>query len=136
MIILLDTHVFVWMSLNSPELKAHIGQVIEGSAREDAVYVSPMTFWEIGLLESKNRLALDRPVIDWMNAVMAKPGLLLAPFSPEIALLSTRLPGRFHADPADRLIVATARATGSTLITHDRNILRYGEAGHVAVMAA
>ncbi len=136
MIVLLDTHVFVWMSLNSPELKASIGQLIEDSAREDAVYVSPMTFWEIGMLESKNRLALDRPIIDWMNSVMAKPGLRLAPLSPEIAIHSTRLPGRFHADPADRLIVATARETGSTLVTHDRDILRYGEAGHVSVQAA
>lgn len=88
------------------------------------------------MLESKDRLVLDRPVIEWMHEVMAKPGLRLAPLTPEIAIRSSRLPGRFHADPADRMIVATARETGATLVTHDHAILRYAEQGHVQVMAA
>ena len=134
--LLLDTHVFVWMSLNSPELNEPTRRSIDEAALEDAVYVSPMTFWEIGMLESKSRLALDRPIMDWMRIVLAKPGLRLAALSPEIAIGSSRLPGRFHADPVDRMIVATARDTGTTLVTHDRAILRYGEAGHVSVLAA
>ena len=136
MTLLLDTHVFVWMSQNSHELKESVGRSIDDAARDDAVLVCPITFWEIGMLESKNRLALDRPIVEWVHEVMAKPGLSLAHLTPEIAIDSTRLPGNFHANPADRMIVATARETGATLLTHDYAILRYAEQGHVQVMAA
>jgi PIN domain nuclease of toxin-antitoxin system len=72
----------------------------------------------------------------WVRNALATPGLILAPLTPEIAIASTRLPGDLHGDPADRLIVATARVHGATLMTKDSKLLAYGRAGHASVMRA
>jgi PIN domain nuclease of toxin-antitoxin system len=71
-----------------------------------------------------------------MESVLALPGIRLAPIEPSIAIDSVRLPGDFHADPADRIIVATARFHQATLLTADRAILSYGQRGYVQVLAA
>ena len=134
--LLLDTHVLVWMSEDAADLPAEVGRAIDEASNNGGVFVSPMTFWEIAMLESRRRLTLQKPIHDWMNDVLGMPGLALAPFTPSIAIDSTRLPGEFHRDPADQIIVATARFLGAMLVTHDRHILRYGAAGHLDVMAA
>ena len=74
--------------------------------------------------------------MDWVSAALALPGVRLAPIEPAIAVASTRLPGDLHGDPADRLIVATARHLGAVLVTADKQLLAYGALGHVAVLAA
>ena len=136
MTLLLDTHVLVWMSEDSPELPRHVGQAIDEAAQDDDVFVSAWAFWEVGNLVHKHRLELRRPIRDWMGDVLGAPGLTLTPFTAEIAVDCSMLPGDFHRDPADRVFVATARAIRATLVTRDAEILRYGEAGHVSVMAA
>jgi PIN domain nuclease of toxin-antitoxin system len=68
-----------------------------------------------------------------VKEALAAPGLALAPITPEIALESSRLPGLFHGDPADRIIVATARRTGAQLMTRDRELIQYGRKGHLAI---
>lgn len=88
------------------------------------------------MLVAKERLVLDRDVGEWISAALALPGLCLEPLSPPIAVASTRLPGRLHGDPADRIIAATARHLGATLITDDRLLLEYGQAGHLKVLPA
>ena len=74
---------------------------------------------------------LDRDVGEWLQAAMQLPGIRLEPLSVSVAVASTRLPGQFHSDPADRIIVATARQLGAVLVTDDKLLLDYAAAGHV-----
>ncbi len=88
------------------------------------------------MLVAKRRIRLDRPVEQWVDIALALPGIQLAPLEPAIAVRSTKLPGEFHPDPADRIIVATARSLGATLVTRDRRLVAYGRAGHLDVLEA
>jgi PIN domain nuclease of toxin-antitoxin system len=103
---------------------------------EEAVMLSAISPWEIAMLASKGRLTLDRDVGEWVQAAVSVPGLRLEAISPEIAVASTRLPGKIHSDPADRLIAATARHLGAVLITDDQLLLDYGADGHLKVLKA
>jgi hypothetical protein len=85
---------------------------------------------------AKGRLVLDRDVMEWVQATLALPGLRMAPLEPAVAVASTRLPGELHGDPADRLIVATARHLGATLVTADAALLAYARLGHVQALPA
>lgn len=93
--------------------------------------ISAITPWEIALLARKGRLPLGREAGAWLDEALSLPGISLAPITPAIAVDSVGLPGDFHADPADRLIIATARHAEATLFTVDRAILDYATAGHV-----
>lgn len=110
--------------------------VLPKAVRRRLHLVSAITPGEIGMLAATGRLVLDRDVMDWIAAALSLPGVRLAALEPAIAVASTRLPAELHGDPADRLIVATARALGATLITADVALLAYGRAGHVGVLAA
>ena len=88
------------------------------------------------MLVEKGRLRLAREVAEWLDVALTAPGVRLLPIEPGIALDSVRLPGAFHADPADRLMVATARRWSAPLITADAATLAYGKTGHVGVMDA
>ena len=133
---LLDTHVLVWLVAGNGQLRPLARQRIESAAQQQQLWVSAITPWEIGMLAAKGRLVLDRGVMDWLAAALSLPAVRLAALEPAIAVASTRLPGELHGDPADRLVVATARALGATLITADAALLAYGGLGHVAVLAA
>ena len=93
------------------------------AGREDRLSISAITLWEIGLLASKQRIDLHRDVMEWVHEVLALPGLSLVQLLPEIAVTSTRLPFEMHPDPADRILVATARRFGATLVTADPALL-------------
>lgn len=88
------------------------------------------------MLETKGRLKFDRDGLEWVRAALGLPGIALAPLSPEIAVASTRLPGDFRGDPADRILVATARFFGARLVTRDKAILRYARKESLAVIRA
>ena len=133
---MLDTHALVWLIAGDDQLHAATRQRIEAAAQQQQLWISAITPWEIGMLVAKGRLVLDRDVMDWLHAALSLPGIRLAPLDPAVAVASTRLPGEVHGDPADRLIVATARALGATLITADAALLAYGRLGHVGVLAA
>ncbi len=132
----LDTHVLIWLMNGDLKLKPSVRDQIEHAGRTDDILAPVAVFWEIAMLVRKRRLELELPVASWAREVVARPGLSVAPLTPEIAIESYALPGRFHDDPADRMIIATARGLNATLVTRDRRILRYGEAGHVSVLAA
>lgn len=134
--VLLDTHVLVWLVVGDTRLRLAARRRIDAAAQEQQLWVSAITPWEIGMLVAKGRLVLDRDVMDWLQAVLALPGIRLAPLEPTLAVASTRLPGELHGDPADRLIVATARHLGATLVTADASLLTYGRLGHLSVLAA
>ena len=134
--IVLDTHVLVWVMDDDAKLGPEVRRTIVEASRGNEVGVSAITPWEIALLVEKGRLRLAREIAEWLDAALAAPGVRLLPIEPRIALDSVRLPGAFHADPADRLIVATARHWSATLITADGAIIHYAKAGHADVMDA
>jgi PIN domain nuclease of toxin-antitoxin system len=107
---------------------------IRQTAGSGSLLVSAISVWELGMFEAKGRIRLKPSCEEWVREALATPGLALAPITPEIALESSRLPGPFHGDPADRIIVATARKMGAQLMTRDRKLIQYGRKGHLAIL--
>ena len=134
--ILLDTHVLVWAVEGHQRLGAAAGAMIEEARRADRVGISAITPWEITLLVEKGRLRLALEVGAWTETVLGARSIDLLPIAPAIALDSVRLPGSFHADSTDRLIVATARHWRAPLLTADYAILDYAASGHVQAIDA
>lgn len=135
-LVLLDTHAWVWLLNGSARLGLKARRAIERSLAAEAVLVSVISAWEVAMLVGKGRLVLDRDVGEWVRAASTVPGVRLEPLSPEIAVAGTRLPGDLHSDPADRMIAATARHLGATLMTADRLLLDYGKRGHLRTLDA
>ena len=133
---LLDTHILVWLLEATRGLRPETVSAIDRSAASGDLYVSVISFWELGLLDAAGRVRLKQPLADWLRNAKAATGIAVAPLTEEVAFDSTRLPGDFHRDPADRFIVATARTLDATVVTRDSRILRYGSEGHVSVMQA
>lgn len=134
--IVLDTHVLVWAVEDDARLGKAARHLIDEEAAKDGVLVPAISLWEIAMLVAKDRLALGQDIRTWTERVLALDGIAIAPLAPSISLDSASLPGNFHADPADRMIVATARHHGATLITADRPILAYAAAGHLIAQDA
>ncbi len=88
------------------------------------------------MLAAKGRIELPVPCEQWVDEALAGSGVQMAEFTPRIGVFAAFLPGAFHGDPADRIIVATAIQTGATLITRDARILEYAEAGQVSAVSA
>jgi PIN domain nuclease of toxin-antitoxin system len=135
-LLLLDTHALVWMMENSPRLGTRTAKALNEAAQEDRLAVSAITPWEIALLVYKNRLMLGPDVMDWMNEALGKPGVSVVPLEPEIAVASARLPFEMHPDPADRILVSTARRMGAALVTADRALLRLARQGYFRAVDA
>jgi PIN domain nuclease of toxin-antitoxin system len=132
--LLLDTNAAIWLSRD--ELKASASEKLDEAARMSvATYLSPITAWEVGQLVSRNRLSLSVTPQRWFARILAMPNVHLAALSPEILIASSFLPGEPPNDPADRILLATARDLGATLVTRDRAILAYGESGQVSTLA-
>lgn len=134
--LLLDTHVWVWLMAGDPTLAPDVRRRIGGAARKGELLIAAISAWEIAMLVRKGRLALTDPPLDWIERALAQPGISLVPLSPDISVEATELPGEFHGDPADRMIVASARKHGARLVTRDAAILRYGSRDHVRVLEA
>ena len=130
--ILLDTHAWLWLMTGAADRFSQATlELVEAAARAGAVLIPAIAVWEVAMQDAKGRITLDAPCDIWVERALSAPGVRLIPLSPRIAVDSTRLPGRFHGDPADRMIVATARATQATLITCDGKILEYAKLGYV-----
>lgn len=133
--LLLDTHYWIWMQAGTRrELSRSVEKAIADAAAAGNLLLSVISVWELGLLESKGRVELSTPCEQWVRDALAIPGLSVAPLTPEIALASSRLPEPFHGDPADRIIVATARALGARLVTRDSKIREYARKRHLSVL--
>ena len=128
-LLLLDTHVLVWLVGGINLLGAKTRSVLQKAADQGTVLVSAITPWEIALLVSKNRLKLNQDVMPWLQRALVQSEATIAPLELEIAVASTRLPFEMHADPADRILVATARHLGATLVTADRALLDLAASG-------
>jgi PIN domain nuclease of toxin-antitoxin system len=135
--LLLDTHVWIWvMEGRTDEVPSAVLEAVERAQADGRVWVSAISVWEVGMLEAKGRLTLSRGIREWVRRALGVPGVRLAELSPEVALDSSSLPGSVHGDPADRILIATARNLGATLVTRDRHIVGYGEQGLLAVLDA
>lgn len=122
--ILLDTHIWVWWT-SSPD-KLTVEQMDAILAKEaDIIGISTISCWEIAKLVERGRLKLDCSIDEWFSLALQYPGVQLLELTPAIAPASTRLPGEFHRDPADQIIVATARIFNCPLITSDEKIISY-----------
>lgn len=124
--ILLDTHVWIWWVHGDRRLGQRAMDLLE-SHEEGGLGVSVISCWEIAKLVEYGRLDLHAPVLEWLHEALGYPGVALLPLTPEVVVDSSQLPGGFHKDPADQLIVATARVEGIHLATADRKLLRYPE---------
>ena len=121
---MLDTHIWVWWVHGDGRLTLTQAEVIE-AAETDVIGVSAISCWEIAKLVEYNRLELPGSLSEWFEQALSYPGVRLLELTPEIAVESTRLPGEFHRDPADQIIVATARVHGCPVVTSDTKLLEY-----------
>jgi PIN domain nuclease of toxin-antitoxin system len=121
--LLLDTHVLLWWLSDTERLPPAIRSAVEAAGPEAPLWVSDITLWEIATLESLGRIDLGLPLRDWLERATAPPLVRRLGITPAVAAEVAVLPDDFHRDPADRVLVASARVLGATLATADRRIL-------------
>lgn len=121
--LLLDTHVWVWASEQPEQLGPESRAVLRSS--ENGLFVSPVSSLEIARLVAIGRISIKGHLLDWVTESLAALSCETAELSHEVALEAYLLPGEFHRDPADRILVSTARRRGLILVTADRRILDY-----------
>lgn len=128
-VIVLDTHTLLWWAtgdtnqLSEPARRA-IAVELEGGR----IIVSSISAWELAMLVARGRVALSLDVETWLSVVGEIEAVEFVPVTNEIGMKSVTLPGEFHKDPADRIIVATARKLAAPLVTADEKIRAYPHA--------
>lgn len=122
---LLDTHVWVWWNSAPRQLSPRIRRLLSASSGYEELLLSAISVWEFCKLVEKGRIGLSCAVEEWVRTALEMPKLRLVPLTPRIAYSSTALPAPFHGDPADQIIVATAREENATLLTKDQRLLSY-----------
>lgn len=126
--LLIDTHIWIWLMEGVDELSTEQVSRLDRAAQSMNLFLSAISPWEVATLASKGRITLPVPLAEWMRKAVHQPGLQLLPLSPEVSVESAQLVD-FHGDPADRMIVATARLEDLTLATRDRRILNWSKSG-------
>lgn len=124
--IAIDTHVLVWLATGARQMisKKAMKRITE-ELQNGEIWVSAISAWEITMLAERERLVLSLDVESWLSKINEIDAIRFQPVNNKIAIESVRLPGEFHKDPADRMIVATARTMGLALITADEKIQAY-----------
>lgn len=122
---LLDTHVWVWWNMNPAKLSTGVKSLISTPARYEELLLSAISTWEFSKLLEKGRLGVSCDPEEWIRQALEMPKLRLVPLFPSLAYRSTVLPQPFHDDPADQIIVATAREEQATILTSDQRIRSY-----------
>lgn len=134
--LLLDTHVWVYYAGVPNELLPAVVRTIDKARDTGLLFISVISIWEIALLVRKKRLALPMSPARWTEEALKLTGLNLLAFTPEIAIESVDLPEPMHKDPADRILVASARVERMTLVTRDREVLAFAKATKLSVLEA
>jgi PIN domain nuclease of toxin-antitoxin system len=134
--LLLDTHIWLWLVLGTGRLSTVARGMIAKAATFGRLRIASITMWEIALLASRNRIALGKSTLQWIEQAVTDSFVTVEPLTAMVAVESWELPDRFHQDPVDRMIVATARVSGAVLMTRDRQILDYAARGHLTAIAA
>jgi PIN domain nuclease of toxin-antitoxin system len=128
-VILLDTHVWIWhVEGNTRRVGVRTARLLRRWTDEDVLRVSPLSVFEVAALYASGRVELSRSLEQWIAGAMLDGGVRVAPLSMEAALEAGRIGAAAVPDPVDRLLIATAREVGATLVTADRRILDYAEA--------
>ena len=122
--VLLDTHVWVWWLTEQSGLTVHERAALDRAANRRALCLAAISMWEVQLLHAKGRLELPIPFADWLTRATDDAMIRTLPLDRDVVLAVDALPRSFHGDPADRIIVATARAHAIPLATHDAAIRR------------
>ncbi len=130
--IVLDTHIWVWWVNADVRLSPEYQTRLQASEATQDLGVSVISCWEVAKLVEYGKLVLPLPVEDWLKQALAYPGIRLLELTPRIVVESTQLPAPFHRDPADQLIVATARGYNCPLMTEDSKILNYAHVQKVS----
>ena len=125
--IVLDTHAWIWWVTKDRRLSQKARAAIQNSQRDDTLWLSLISLWELAKKVEKAQLVLDRPLDQWLDEATAQPDLHLAELTRPILVESCRLPPPFPGDPADQIIVATARHLEAALVTKDRAIRQYSQ---------
>jgi len=133
--LVLDTHIWIWI-INGDERIKKTGLLnkINKAVITHSIIIPAICLWEVAMLASKGKIILSGNMFEWMKNACSAPGTSVQPLSPDIAYESTILPGNFHGDPADRMIVATARILDARLFTFDKQILEYSRKGFVKIL--
>lgn len=120
--VLLDTHILLWWQGDRDRLTPEQQDVVAAANEESPLHVSDISLWEVATLHSLGRIRLTIPLREWLEKAVAPPLVRRHGISPAVATELASLPDSFHRDPADRILVATARVLGATLLTRDRRI--------------
>lgn len=129
--VLLDTCAVIWSGNGDPMDAPAVEAIQDAFSSGQMLGVSPITAWELGLLVSRNRLRLTQEAHNWFRNFLDRSGCTLSALDPDLLIASSFLPGEAPKDPADRIIIATARSLDLTIVTRDGLILSYAEQGHV-----
>lgn len=131
---LLDTCALIWAGEDA--LSDEAAEALSRSAAAGVdIVVSPISAWELGLLMSLGRVTSALSPQRWFERALSAPGVKLAGLDADVLIESSFLPGRPPRDPADRIIIATARALGCTIVTRDRHLLAYAAEGHIQALS-
>lgn len=122
---LLDTHTWIWWHMNPQQLSARVKEIIANTKNYDEMLLSAISPWEFSKLLEKQRLGISCDPEAWIKTALDMPKLRIVPLSPILSYRSTVLPKPFHNDPADQIIVATARENKAIILTKDEKILVY-----------
>jgi len=128
---LLDTCAAIWLVNGDPMSADSRASITAAQTENLGVYVSPMTAWEVATLVAKNRLQLALSPEAWFEALLGLVGMRLAAMPPRVLIASTTLPGMPPKDPVDRIIAATGRTFGYSIVTRDGELMLYARAGHI-----
>jgi len=134
--VVLDTHVFLWLINGEKDLSEKSKAIILKAREKGSIGLSAISLWEISMLCAHKRISLNQPCLNWITRSLEGPGIVLCPLSPEIVVESSFLPEQFQGDPADRIIVATARIFSALLVTRDEKILKYSHNGYLNCIQA
>ena len=132
----LDTYSWVWYISGNLTLNKTTRKIITSALQQHTAHLAAISLWEIAMLEKKQRIILEMPFLEWIHKSLEVTSIRILPLTPSIAMESCSLPGQFHGDPADCMIVATARVEGLSLITRDAKILSYARNKYLSVIKA
>jgi PIN domain nuclease of toxin-antitoxin system len=133
--LLLDTCAAIWLAEDQPMAKDALARFDQALAESVSLFISPITAWEVAMLNARGRLAMSMSPLAWFKGFLSVPGVVRAELSANILVASSFLPGSPPSDPIDRIIAATAREMGLCLVTRDKRLLKYARSGHIEALA-